>query len=104
VVAFLEATHKADFVTADAHSSERDSKKRINRKTSTKKGGVFTFYDARLLIDRVDDTSSQEDVESITAVLKNASAAGDRDAKQYLKSTWPKLREVLLRRVSRRRT
>ena|SRR6266851_4212969 len=100
VVAFLEATHRADFVMDDVSTPSKTTRQRQPRGGGKRR--KLSFYDARLLIDRIDDDSSKEDVESIATVLKNASAAGDREAKRYLSTTWPRLREVLIRRVSRR--
>src|SRR5437588_13093772 len=46
LVAFLEATHKVTFITADARTSQ-ESSGRAGRKASTNKDGPFSFYDAR---------------------------------------------------------
>lgn len=62
----------------------------------------FTFEEARLLIDRLSDDSTEDDVEAISVFLKRASDQGDQNATRYLKETWPGLKTVFLRRISRK--
>jgi hypothetical protein len=61
-----------------------------------------TFEDARLLIDRLSDSSTLADVEAVGALLKHASEHGDQEAAGYLRDTWPGLQAVFVRRVSRK--
>lgn len=60
------------------------------------------FEDARLLIERIGDGSTLADLEAIDALLKHASEHGDEEAITYLRDTWPRLRAVFVRRVSRK--
>jgi hypothetical protein len=61
-----------------------------------------TFADARLLIDRLGDSSTLADVEAVSALLMHASEHGDHEAARYLRDTWPDLQAVFVRRVSRK--
>lgn len=60
-----------------------------------------TFEDARLLIDRLGDSSTLADVDAVDMLLAQASKRGDRKAAKYLRETWPGLKAVFLRRISR---
>ncbi|MBQ0921772.1 hypothetical protein KBW71_25340 [Hydrogenophaga aromaticivorans] len=61
-----------------------------------------TFEEARLSIDRLGDDSTADDVEAVSVMLKYASDRGEQDATRYLKETWPGLKAVFLRRISRK--
>jgi hypothetical protein len=59
------------------------------------------FADARLLIDRIGDSSTLADLESVDELLRQASLHGDEEAIRYQRDAWPKLRAVFVRRISR---
>ncbi|MFT3664271.1 hypothetical protein [Piscinibacter sp.] len=61
------------------------------------------FDDVRLLIDRFGDNSTLSDLQTIDTLLKHASERGSEEAIRYLRDTWPGLRAVFVRRISRRR-
>ena len=90
VASFLHARHGERFKVEpyDSEGADRDS-------------AEIRFEDARLLIDRLGDSSTVADVEAVGALLKHASDHGDEEAAKYLQETWPRLRAVFVRRVSR---
>jgi hypothetical protein len=91
LVAFLKTTHKDIFPfdeTADSANCD------VSDKSS--------FYEVRLLIDRIGENSDIDDLKSIDILLEDAATAGDEDAVKYLVETWPKLRNVFVRRLERK--
>ena len=60
-----------------------------------------SFEEARLLIDRLGDSSTIADLEAIDVILEKTSELGDRSAAQYLREVWPELRAIFIRRISR---
>jgi hypothetical protein len=58
--------------------------------------------DARLLIGRLSDSSTLADVTAVEVLLEHASKNGDEEAMRYLRDTWPGLRAVFMRRISRK--
>ena len=61
----------------------------------------LSFNDARRLIDRLGDDSTPADLEAIDALLKSTADDGDTQSRRYRLETWPKLRDVFVRRISR---
>jgi hypothetical protein len=92
VASFLHARHGDRFkvVESESDGDEREASEDV------------AFEDARLLIDRVGDGSTLADLEAIDALLKHASEHGDEEATSYLRDTWPQLRTIFVRRVSRK--
>lgn len=92
VASFLHARHGDRFkvVESEPDGDEREASEDV------------AFEDARLLIDRVGDGSTLADLEAIDALLKHASEHGDEEATSYLRDTWPQLRTIFVRRVSRK--
>ncbi len=91
VASFLHARHGDRFkvVESEPDGDEREASEDV------------AFEDARLLIDRIGDGSTLADLEAIDALLKHASEHGDEEATSYLRDTWPQLRTIFVRRVSR---
>lgn len=92
VVAFLCSTHP-EIALIDSPMNEPES---------SEPETPSAYSEARALIDGISDASTEEDVEAIEKVLHQALDSGDRHAQKYLSDTWPKMREVLLRRVTRK--
>lgn len=92
VASFLHARHGDRFkvVESESDGEDREASKDV------------VFEDARLLIDRIGDGSTLADLQAIDALLKHASEHGDEEATTYLRDTWPRLRAVFVRRVSRK--
>jgi hypothetical protein len=91
VASFLHARHGDRFrvVESELDGDEQQASEGV------------AFEDARLLIDRIGDGSTLADLQAIDVLLKQASEQGDEEATSYLRDTWPKLRAVFVRRVSR---
>jgi hypothetical protein len=91
VASFLHARHSDRFKveSKDASAIEGASDEEV------------TFEDVRLLIDRLGDSSTPADVDAVDTLLAQASKRGDRKAAKYLRETWPGLKAVFLRRISR---
>lgn len=90
VASFLHARHGDRFKVVESEEEDEGDL-----------GGQSAFEDARLLIDRINDDSTLEDLECIDVLLKRASLGGDVAASEYLRTMWPKLRSVFVRRVTR---
>ena len=90
VASFLHARHGDRFKVVESEEEDEGDL-----------GGQSAFEDARLLIDRINDDSTLEDLECIDVLLKRASLGGDAAASEYLRTMWPKLRSVFVRRVTR---
>ena len=92
VASFLHARHGDRFkvVESEPDGDEREASEDV------------AFEDARLLIDRIGDSSTLADLEAIDALLKHASERGDEEATSYLRDRWPQLRTTFVRRVSRK--
>lgn len=91
VASFLHARH------SDRFKVEPD----IAAATEVTAHEQVTFEDARLLIDRLSDSSTSADIDAVDELLAQASKRGDRKAAKYLRETWPDLRAVFARRISR---
>jgi hypothetical protein len=91
VASFLHARHGDRFKVgaSDSGDARADSNE-------------VTFEDARLLIDRLGDSSTLADVEAVNALLMHASEHGDQEPARYLRDTWPDLQAVFVRRVLRK--
>jgi hypothetical protein len=92
VASFLHARHGDRFKVVESES-EGDAPDESEH---------VAFEDARLLIDRIGEGSSLDDLNAIDTLLKHASDQGDDEATKYLRGTWPALRAVFARRITRR--
>lgn len=93
LVAFLKSHHK------DIFPDDQPTNFGPNDPSSDR----TSLDDARLLIERIDDNSKPEDLAAIDVLLRHAANGGDIEATRYLEDTWPKLRDVLTRRLKRGR-
>lgn len=91
VASFLHARYGDRFKVVESESNDDEYEK----------SSQVVFADARLLIDRIDDDSTLTDLQAIDALLKQANLDGDAEAIRYQRDTWPQLRAVFVRRVSR---
>lgn len=92
VASFLHARHGDRFKVAESDT----------RGDEPEESEEIAFADAQLLIDRIGDGSTLADLQAIDVLLKHASEHGDGEATSYLRDTWPRLRAVFVRRVSRK--
>lgn len=91
VASFLHARHGERFSVAPRAALPADADA----------SGEVTFEEARLLIDRLGDKSTLADIETVDFVLAQAGKRGDRKAAKYLRDSWPDLRAVFVRRITR---